>query len=155
MKKSRGYTSSKMIPDLCSRNVFSYLFAVGDKIRPSCSFCLFFCGLQGLKRNQARVYVIAVFVWSVVIRYFFVHILFSKQKLGWNDFCKVYFFFLENIVALFSVYTGVSIYFQYVQVYFFWIWEGCHVYHWCYPLPFPSGLHFLIYSLLCHTVFFL
>lgn len=109
MKKSRGFTSSKMISDLCSRNVFSYLFSVGNKIRSSCSFCLFFCGLQELKRNQARVFVIAVFVWSVVIRYFFVHILFAKQKLGWNDFCKVFFFSWKHCGFVFSIYR-----FQYI-----------------------------------------
>lgn len=109
---------SKMIPDLCSRNVFSYLFSVGNKIRSSCSFCLFFCGLQELKRNQARVFVIAVFVWSVVIRYFFVHILFAKQKLGWNDFCKVFFFSWKHCGFVFSIYRFQYILLVYTGLFF-------------------------------------
>lgn len=69
--------------------LFSYLSAVGDKIRP-CSFCLFFYGLRGLKEiRQGCLYVIAVFVQSIVCRLFIflylflVHIVQSKiQKLG-------------------------------------------------------------------------
>lgn len=53
--------------DVCNGTVlFSYLSAVGGKIRP-CSFCLFFYGLHGLKEiRQGVLYLIAVFIQSVV-----------------------------------------------------------------------------------------
>lgn len=81
--------------------------------------------------RQGSLYVIAVFVQSVVFRKIFlitlVCILYWKWK--WKDFCKVHFFL-----------KTLWLYFQYYSfIFFFWIWEGGCV----LPLLLPTSFSFI------------